>query len=118
VRITIPVPQRRGITVIASILYWLHLHQLFCRACSEFSVSCASILPTENTQTYSSSVNFVKKISKHHAQITLLGITENGGFQYPSISNTSYTNVPSQHNVILDHDHILQIFLINVTILY
>jgi hypothetical protein len=74
------------------------------------------MLSAENTQTYSSSVNFVKKNSKHQAQITLLVINDKWDFHYTSISNTLYTDVHSSIVHFLDHEHILNVFFINVTI--
>jgi hypothetical protein len=96
-KIRISVPHRTGIILTASILYWLYFHQFFCTTCNELSVSCASMLSAENIQTYSSSVNFVKKNSKHHVQITLLVINDTQDFHYTSISNTLYTDVHFQH---------------------
>jgi len=58
-KIRIPLPHRTGITLTASILYWLYFHHFFCTTCNKLSISRASRLSAANTQTYSSSVNFV-----------------------------------------------------------
>jgi len=97
-KIRISVPHRTGITLTASIFYWLYFHQFFCTTCNELSTSHASMLSAENIQTYSSSVNFVKKNSKHHVRITLLVVNDKRDFHYTSISNTIYTDVHFQHS--------------------
>jgi hypothetical protein len=98
VKIRISVAHRTGIILTASILYQLYIHPFVCKTCNELTVTCASMLSAENKQTNSSSVNFVKKNSNHHAQIILLVINENQYFHYTSISNTSHTDVNFQHS--------------------
>jgi hypothetical protein len=115
-KIRISVLHRTGITLTASILYWLHFHQFVCTTCNELSVSRVSMLSAENTQTYSSSVNFVKRNSKHHVWITLLVIKENRNFRYASISGTSHTDVHFQHSAFSGPWTYLESF-VNVTIL-
>lgn len=75
------------------------------------------MLSAEKTKTYSSSVNFVKKNSKHHAQIILLVVNDKWDYHYTSISNTLYTDVHFQHSAFSGPWTHLEVFFIKVTVL-